>query len=225
MANFRTHISFGIAFGVLGAMLMSGLAALYAPSFLITVFVVATLGSVLPDIDSDSSLPFHVAFGSLTIVICALVFARLRLVYSGDYKLILGYTALTGVFVWGVLGYLFRKFTVHRGIVHSLPAALLVGLGTFFLASRFYFSDADAFVLAVAMAGGFLTHLVLDEIWALVNFQGKILVPNKAFGTALKLFSESRTINFLIYGAILFLLYGNYDRLLNLAKGFLENIK
>src|SRR5689334_2823948 len=130
MASFKTHISFGIASGILGVIVLSTLLAVNAPGFLVTVFCLATLGSVLPDIDSDSGLPFHVAFGSLTIVICALVFSHFYFQGTKDLKLALAYSGGAAVFVWGFLGYLFRRFTVHRGIAHSLPAALLSGLGT-----------------------------------------------------------------------------------------------
>jgi membrane-bound metal-dependent hydrolase YbcI (DUF457 family) len=225
MASFRTHISFGIAAGVLGAGVLSSLIASHAPGFLITIFAIATLGSVLPDIDSDSGLPFHVAFGSLTLVICAWVFARFYALNPEDLKVTVGYTAAAGVFVWGFVGYLFRRFTVHRGMAHSIPAALLSALATFFLASRFYFSDQEAFILAVAMLVGFLIHLILDEIWALVNFQGTPFIPNKAFGTAIKLFSESGLINFVVYGIIITLIYANYPRLYTLTENFLSTIR
>jgi membrane-bound metal-dependent hydrolase YbcI (DUF457 family) len=225
MASFRTHVSFGIAAGILSAIVLSGLAAAQAPGFLITIFVVATLGSVLPDIDSDSGIPFHVAFGSLTIVVCSLVFLHFYNTIPRDYKMIAAWTAGTGVFVWGVVGYIFRRFTCHRGIAHSIPAALLAGLGTFFMATRLFFTEADAFILAIAMMVGFLVHLVLDEIWAVVNFHGELFVPNKAFGTALKFTSEDRLVNFMVYGAIIFLIYGNYAQFSSLAQDFLSSIR
>lgn len=225
MANFKTHISFGIAAGILGIIILAGVATAQVPGFLITVFVVATLGSVLPDIDSDSGLPFHVAFGALTIVVCALVFGHFYNIIPRNAKIIVGWTLAAGVFVWGIVGSIFRRFTIHRGMAHSLPAALLAGLGTFFAASRFYFSDADAFILAIAMVAGFLIHLILDEIWAVVNFHGKLFVPNKAFGTALKLFSDSMAVNLLVYGLIIVILYENYDRLYVLVLAFWGSLK
>jgi membrane-bound metal-dependent hydrolase YbcI (DUF457 family) len=225
MASFKTHISFGLAAGVLGVILLAGLSAGHVPDFFITVFVVATLGSVLPDIDSDSGLPFHVAFGSLTIVVCALVFIHFYNIQPRDMKVVLAWTAGTSIFVWGIMGYIFRRFTEHRGIAHSIPAALLAGLGTFFLATRFHFSEENAFILAIAMLGGFLTHLILDEIWAVVNWNGTMFIPNRAFGTALKFFSESRMVNLLVYGAIFMLMYGNYAQFNSLAQDFLLSVR
>ena len=121
MASLRTHISFGIAAGILGVIGLVSLLLANAPGFLITVFLLTALGSVLPDIDSDSGIPFHVAFGSISIVACVLVFAS---IYRDDPNLqsAMLWTAGTGIFVWGVVGYIFRRFTVHRGMAHSVPA-------------------------------------------------------------------------------------------------------
>jgi membrane-bound metal-dependent hydrolase YbcI (DUF457 family) len=225
MASFKTHISFGIAAGILATIVLSGLVASQAPGFLITVFMMATLGSVLPDIDSDSGIPFHVAFGSLTIVVCTLVFTHFYNIHPRDFKIIAGWTGGTAIFVWGIMGAVFRRFTNHRGIAHSIPAAILAGLGTFFLATRLYFSEADAFILALAMIVGFLVHLLLDEIWALMNFHGQLFVPNKAFGTALKFTSENGLVNLLVYGAIVLLIYGNYAQLSSLTQTFWLSIR
>src|SRR5437868_5398977 len=77
------------------------------------------------------------------------------------------------LFVWGIVGTIFKRVTHHRGMAHSIPAAVLAGLATFFAASHFYFSDQDAFLLGVAVLAGYVVHLILDEIYAGVNFHGK----------------------------------------------------
>ena len=224
MASFRWHISTGIALGVLGAALLASFAVVDAPSFLIVVLAMATLGSVLPDMDSDSGVPFHVAFGSLSIVCAALVFITVYRKYPGDYQQLVGWALLVGIGVWGIVGYIFKRFTRHRGIAHSIPAVILGGLITFFLATRFYFSDSDAFILAVALMCGYLSHLVLDEIYAAVNFQGRLFEPNKAFGSAMKLKSHNAFINLAVFGAIILLAAGNVERFISLAKAFWEKI-
>lgn len=225
MASFRTHISFGVALGVLGIVALLTSAALNAPTLLVAVFALATLGSVLPDMDSDSGIPFHVAFGSLTIVAAVLAFTSVYKDAPHNWRVLITSTVGTAVFVWGVVGYLFKRFTRHRGMAHSIPAALLAGLLAFFLASRMYFSDQDAFVLGVALTGGYLVHLILDEVWAAVNFQGTLFIPNKAFGSALKLKSGSTMVNLAVFGVIAFLLAGNVQRLWGLAEGFWQTLR
>jgi membrane-bound metal-dependent hydrolase YbcI (DUF457 family) len=195
------------------------------PSFSVVFFLAAVLGSVLPDMDSDSSIPFHVTFGSLALVAAALVFSFLYRENPEDWRGLFGWTLGAAFFVWAIIGFLFKRFTRHRGMAHSLPAGLLSGLVIFFLAVRFGFSDPEAFFLMLALMGGFLSHLVMDEIYAAVNFQGRLFSPNKALGTALKLKSNSTAINLVVYGAIFFLLAGHTSRFLGLVDSFWKEIQ
>lgn len=220
MASFRSHISLGIASGILGGTALVSLAVLDKPNFLLVVFVAAVLGSALPDMDSDSGIPFHISFGSFAVVAAALTGSAAYQETPDDLLRI----ALWGIgafgFVYLILGYVFKRFTRHRGMAHSLPAALLAGLVTFFLAVHFSFADMEAFVLAVAMITGYVGHLVLDELYAAVNFHGTPFVPNKSLGSALKLFSDDKIINLAVYSAILFLSAGHVGRFVNLAERF-----
>ncbi|MEI7749987.1 MAG: metal-dependent hydrolase [Candidatus Moraniibacteriota bacterium] len=217
MADFRTHVSFGIALGILGAIGIITTSISDGPGLLVATFALATLGSVLPDIDSDSGVPFHVTFGALSLVSGVLAFLsffrQASLGWQGAVLRALGVTA----FVWIVVGAIFQRITRHRGMAHSIPAALLSGLVTFFLASRYSFGDADAFILGTAITAGYLVHLILDEVYAVVNFHGKPFRPSIALGSALKLFSDSMPVNIAVYGAIAFLLAGNVSRLMSLA--------
>ncbi|HWQ60606.1 MAG TPA: metal-dependent hydrolase [Candidatus Fimivivens sp.] len=225
MADFKTHASFGIALGILGVIGTVTAAIADGPGILVALFAAATLGSVLPDIDSDSGVPFHVTFGSLSLVSGALVFLSFSkdpsIGWQGAALRALGVTA----FVWIVVGAIFRRFTRHRGMAHSIPGALLSGLATFFLASRYSFGDADAFLLGTAITAGYLVHLILDELWAAVNFHGKPFHPNAALGSALKLFSDSMPVNVAVYGAILFLLAGNVTRFVSLATSLWGSVR
>lgn len=224
MASFRTHISFGIALGVLGCVALITAAITHAPLLLVAVFALATLGSVLPDMDSDSGVPFHVAFGSLTVVVTVLAFLSAYKTAPVNWRLVLIVTGGAAVFVWGIVGYVFKRITRHRGMAHSLPAALLAGLITFFLASRLYFSDQYSFMLGTAIVLGYVLHLALDELYAAVNFHGTLFIPNKAFGSALKVKSDSLVVNAAVYTAIFFLLAGNVQRLWGLAEGFWKQL-
>jgi membrane-bound metal-dependent hydrolase YbcI (DUF457 family) len=224
MASFKTHISFGIAAGVLGAIALSVLAIADAPGILLIAAVALVLGSILPDLDSDSGVPFHVAFGSLSLLSGALVFVSSRDENPADWQGSLIIAVGTTIFVWVVVGYVFKRFTRHRGMAHSVPAAILAGLVTFSVASRLSFSDPEAFLLGVAMTAGYAIHLTLDEIWAAVNFHGMPFIPNKTLGSALKIFSSSMFLNAVVYGAIAFLLAGNIDRLRPLAETFWKQV-
>jgi hypothetical protein len=60
------------------------------------------------------------------------------------------------------------------------------------------------------MSIGFLLHLILDEVWAGLNFHGQLFVPNKAFGSALKLISHNHKLTAAVYLAIAGLVYVNF---------------
>jgi len=224
MASFRTHISFGAAIGILSAVGPLALIAKDAPSFMVAIFLAGALGSILPDIDSDSGIPFHITFGSLAVIAAALVLAAVYKNSPHDYVAMVVWVLGSLFFVWGFIGFLFKKFTRHRGMAHSLPSMLLVGLITFFAAGRLYFSDPHAFILGVVIMAGFLSHLILDEVYAALNFQGTVFIPNKAFGSALKLKSHSGLVNLCVFVTIIFLLAGNTQRLIGLASEFWSKI-
>ncbi len=219
MADFRTHASFGVALGVVSAIGVVTLAFSHEFGFLVAIFLAAALGSVLPDIDSDSGVPFHITFGALSLVVGSLVFLDLSRSGSYSWGMVLFWSVAALAFIWLVVGAVFKRFTKHRGMAHSIPAALLFGLSVFFLATHFSWSDVDSFLLAISGMAGYLVHLILDEVYAAVNFEGKSLGPKRSFGSALKFFSHSKSINIAMYGIIMFLLMGNWDRLLNLALG------
>lgn len=224
MASFRSHISLGIASGILGGTALVSLAVLDKPNFLLIVFIAAVLGSVLPDMDSNSGIPFHVSFGSFAVVAAALTGSSAYQETPDDFSRVALWSAGAFGFVYLILGSIFKHFTRHRGMAHSLPAALLAGLVTFFLAVHFSFTDVEAFVLGVAMIAGYVGHLILDELYAAVNFHGTPFVPNKALGSALKLFSDDKLINLVVYSAILFLSAGHVGRFTNLAEKFWRTI-
>ena len=224
MASFRSHISLGIASGILGAIGLLSLALTDAPSFLMVMFVAAVLGSVLPDMDSDSGIPFHVSFGSFALVASVLTASSAYQDYPNDWQIIALWAVGTFVFVYLVIGTLFKKFTRHRGMAHSLPSALLAGLLTFFLADHFSFSEMESFVLGVAMMVGYVGHLLLDELYADVNFHGTPFIPNKALGSALKIKSDDTVTNLMVYGGILFLMAGNVGRFMDLSEKFWKSV-
>jgi hypothetical protein len=220
MADFKTHISFGIALGTLGTIGIVSVSLSSDPGLLLAAFVAATLGSVLPDIDSDSGVPYHVTFGSLALVAGALAFAEYSRYGVVDWRLFLYYAVGTALFVWVVVGTVFKHFTRHRGMAHSIPAAILTGLCAFMLCSRCAFDDPESFLISSAASVGYLIHLVLDEVYAATNFNGIIFSPSRSLGSALKMFSHSLFMNVVMYGTIVFLCVVNLLRLRTLFTFF-----
>ena len=107
---------------------------------------------------------------------------------------ILAATLISFFLVRYILGYLLAKFTVHRGLWHSIPAAVLCSEITYLL-----FFDLPVKVrllYALSVLGGFISHLLLDEMYSV-----KVLAldTKRSFGTALKFTGPSKLQTFLLY--------------------------
>lgn len=183
MANFRTHLIVAAAGG--GAIAYGGLAyGLWEAREALTVVALVALGGILPDIDADRSRAIRLVFHLLAIL--AVILAALRL---GE-RLELGSLLLAcGALYLGVryLGAkLFARFTVHRGLWHSLLAAAFCGLAATALSHQLFEQpDGLAWIHGLALTAGFVIHLALDELYS-VDLTGMRL--KRSFGTALKPF-------------------------------------
>ncbi len=187
MASYRGHLTFA---GLLGAGYGS-LALLEGNWDWGTVLIAAgltTLGGLLPDLDSDSGVPVRELFGVSAAIAPILLFDRVRSLCQQSTEQTVVVLAATYLFVRYVLAYLFKTFTVHRGMFHSIPALLIAGLATYLI-----YPSGDVrrrVFLSGAVMIGFLSHLILDEIYS-VDFMGARLRLNKYAGSALKLVSKS----------------------------------
>src|SRR5262245_29365996 len=184
MANFPTHIAVGTV--VSGALATVTVAAdMVAPENIIAVTLAGVLGSVLPDIDLEESRPAKAMFSGLAIFFSFAVLFGLEIKrYSIAEMLILWLGTL--VLVRYVGKELFFHFSYHRGVWHSLLALVFCSLVT---ACVFYTllgrHESVAWLAAVFMGVGYLTHLTLDEIYSVDVMDTRI---KASFGTALKLF-------------------------------------
>jgi LexA-binding, inner membrane-associated putative hydrolase len=182
MANFTTHIVVGTL--VAGSLATLTLAAdVIAPENLVAVTLAGTLGSILPDIDLKDSRPSRALFAGLAIFFSFAVLFHFapRLSILEMWLLWVG----TLLFVRYGLHTLFHKYAVHRGIWHSIAAGIVCSLaGAIFFYYALGRPDGVAWLAAGFLFIGYLTHLILDEIYS-VDVMGAHL--KKSFGTALKL--------------------------------------
>jgi hypothetical protein len=183
MAAFREHVTFSTVLGVGYAIGLKTLGA--EPSHAILAGGLCGLAGMLPDLDSDSGKPVRELFGLLAAVTALICFHRLG---NGDREMRLLLAAGVYLMVRFGLAFLVKRLTEHRGMFHSMPAAFIAGLATFLA-----FNNGDAghtLGLAGGVFLGFLSHLVLDEIYA-VDFRGMKVKVNQFGGTAVKFFSKS----------------------------------
>ena len=162
------------------------------------------VGGIMPDIDSPVSKPaeFVVSISSAVAPVFTLQMIRMNTIEASEIFLI-AIVAFLGARV--VLRQVIKRFTVHRGIIQSIPAAIIWGC-LVFLAFRHSLPLIQNLAAASAVIG-FITHLLIDEMFSLVDISGGSLSPKASSGTALKLFGSSLPISIAIYLVVLFLLY------------------
>jgi branched-subunit amino acid transport protein len=190
MANFPTHIAVGTI--VSGALATVTLAAnVVEPENLVAVTLAGVVGSVLPDIDLKESRPSQAMFACLAVFFSFVVLFSLQNKYSVVEMLVLWLGTLVLVRYLG--RNLFFHFSYHRGIWHSLLAAVFWACMTAIVYSKLLGrNEGVAWLAGGFMVVGYLTHLVLDEIYS-VDFKDAHI--KRSFGTAVKLFDYSHLVD------------------------------
>jgi hypothetical protein len=185
MANFTTHIAVGTI--VSGALATLTLAAdVVAPENLVAVTLAGVLGSVLPDIDLKDSRPSRAMFAGLAVFFSFAVLFNAATKLSIAELWILWLGTLLGV-RYG-LHKIFHRICVHRGIWHSITAAVFCSIATAIAFQHLLGKPAGVAWLAAAfMFVGYLTHLTLDEIYSVDVLDTRL---KSSFGTALKFYDH-----------------------------------
>lgn len=194
MADFYTHVSTSSVLGVGYAGM--GLTMLGMP---IETSIVAGglcgLSGMLPDLDSDSGIPVREAMGFAAGVIPMLLvdrFSALNISYDCMVLLTAGLYFLIRFAGASLLG----RFSVHRGMFHSIPAALIFAGMAFLLCGS---PDVEVrYFKAGAVLFGVLSHLLLDEIYS-IQWKGGSWRFKRSFGSALKLWGNNGWANVSTY--------------------------
>ncbi|MEN0063070.1 MAG: metal-dependent hydrolase [Myxococcota bacterium] len=189
MANFQTHMVGAVAVGVVATSILTA-AELMEPTLIGTAVGLTALGGLFPDVDSDNSdsieLVFSVMGLAVSMPLLAVSLPKLGLILS---------VVVMGL-AYGTVRYVliepFRRFTVHRGIFHSVPmaAATLAGL-TALVHYGLGLSAVESWMFGALFLLGFLTHLVLDELYS-VDLANQRL--KRSAGTAVKFFKSDDAV-------------------------------
>jgi membrane-bound metal-dependent hydrolase YbcI (DUF457 family) len=109
----------------------------------------------------------------------------------------------------------------HRGITHSILAMVLFHNLLVILLTKMGIQPKESAFLGVIFCVGYLTHLILDELYS-VDFQGKRL--KVSFGTALKLTTLSSRRDIVNTAVFLLLVVVSSTNMLNppIAKMYLS---
>lgn len=211
MADFRTHISVssvaGIVYGVAG--FQSGLPW----QTCVVAGGLCGVSGMLPDLDSDSGIPLREATLLSSALVPMMMVDRLERIGLSHESMILVTVGVYFLIRFGIAE-LFRRYTVHRGMWHSLPAAAIVGMFAFLVCSCEDISIRFYKTFAVVL--GFMSHLLIDEIWAVEFRRGRYRFKS-SFGTALKLWGNHRLGNLMAYTKVILLAVLVYN-----DEGFME---
>lgn len=209
MANFKTHLSFGVILGMASVALAASYSVTTDEILMSLGFIFVVIGSLLPDLDSDEGIPLRIVLHVFALLCSLVAFLFTRQENPGDTITQL----FTMMAVYGLvryaLGYVLKKFTHHRGMFHSLPAMLLAFLAGLMILENFELNPLEKLLVAGSLAAGYLGHLVLDEVKAATSFSGRRLRPTRFFGNALKLASKSKTANITVYSLLAAAIYLN----------------
>ncbi|REJ68634.1 MAG: metal-dependent hydrolase [Planctomycetota bacterium] len=199
MAGFKTHITtstvLGVGYGVAGAFWFREATGEVPISSCLLATGLCSVSGMLPDLDSDSGVPLRetVAFGAAVVPMLMMDrFAHLGLTHES--------MVLAGGLMYVAVRFGFarmlKKFTIHRGMFHSIPALLIAGMLGFLICSCENMSLRYFHAGAVML--GFASHLLLDELYS-IEWRGGRFRLKKSFGTAVKFWSDKRSANFVAY--------------------------
>jgi membrane-bound metal-dependent hydrolase YbcI (DUF457 family) len=197
MAGFRMHVTTSTVLGCGYAGV--GYAAYDMP--LETAVVAGALcgfSGMLPDLDSDYGVPLRETMAFTAAVVPMLLVGRFETLALSHDAMVLVAVSMYLFVRFGVTK-MIRKYTVHRGMFHSIPAGLIFA-GIAFLVCGSSPIDIRCYKAGGVLAG-FMSHLLLDEIYS-VEFKSGRWRFKKSFGTALKLWGDDRWANFSTYAKL-----------------------
>ena len=203
MASFKAHLTSGNIVGGVGGLSLYVAGQVDAQGML-GCLTAAIIGGILPDIDADNATPLHIAFTFFAVLFSFLV------VFSQGDRLsvaeLLILWLLAFLFIKLVVFELFVRITVHRGVFHSVPAAVLFGfLTAIFLHRLFQLPAKISWLAGIFLGAGFILHLLLDELYSLNMFGGGGV--KQSLGSALKLYSDNLKATAILYAVTIALFF------------------
>ncbi len=225
MASYQGHFRFSAVLAVgTAAVACLWLQFDWGATFLVIALTI--VGGLTPDLDSASGIPVRELFGLASIVAPLFLAPRIReqLGLSIDQQLAM--ILMLYFFVKYGLCNIFKHFTVHRGMFHSIPTMLILGI-LVFLATKHSTTEEESMIHRInfslfAMVG-FFGHLVLDEIYS-INLDGMAISVNQFSGTAVKFIGPSLGSNVFCYallgGCCYFLYLDTKDHVADVKTAF-----
>jgi len=202
MAGFKTHIAtsttLGVAYGGAGWLLLRDSLGEAPLATCLLGTGLCSIAGMLPDLDSDSGIPLRETIAFTAAVVPMLLMERFSHMGMSHEMMVLVGGLVYFAIRFGLAG-LLKRFTVHRGMFHSLPAALVAAELAYLLCSCH--TEAPRLFKAGAVLLGFMSHLILDELYS-IEWKGGRWRFKKSFGTALKLWGANTYANISVYAKV-----------------------
>lgn len=197
MADFKTHVTFSSVLGCGYA--FAGMTAGVDMSTSLVAGGLCGVSGMLPDVDSDSGIPRRETMGFAAAIVPMLMVHRFQEFNLTHDQMVLSAAGLYFGIRFG-LSKLIGRFSVHRGMWHSIPAALIFAGLAFLITGT---NDLSLkYFKAFAVFLGTMSHLVLDEVYS-VDTRGVVPRFKKSFGTAVKFWGKSPWANFSTYAKLI----------------------
>ncbi len=195
MANFPQHLYYGLSTSAITSALgyfQFGLSRVETGG----AFIIGVLASLAPDLDHPASVPGSFLYSWLGVIIPLAIAPHLP--YDGQFRLEHWIVLLASgyILIRHLAALLFAQLTVHRGMFHSIPAALICGEIVFLLFA--HLPNYPRIVISAIALVGYLTHLVADELYS-VDWKGDSLSLKRSSGTALDLGSIKQLSTWVTY--------------------------
>ncbi len=230
MADFKTHLGWGLGSGIILA--VAGLhAQQLKPVEAMLVVGLAGIGGSIPDLDVQTSRPSKLLAHCLSLAIPLVTLLHFKPKIGDELWINVFFFVLFSVVFYTVISLLIKKMTKHRGIMHSIPFAILCGELTYLIFASDYklfaiASEKLPFFAGMAITIGYASHLLLDEYYS-IYLEGLRPKVKRSFGTAFKLYSKKQSIplTLMVYLLVIVAAFAiksqdiSYQKLLGLIKG------
>ncbi len=198
LANFNTHFAtstlLGAAYGATGYL---GYETPLTTALLAGGLV--SIGGVLPDVDSDNAIVLRESLSLAAAITPMMMLDNFR-EWGWSNELITLASVASYIAIRFGFGVMLKRYTVHRGMWHSVPAAITAGMVVFMMCSC---GEPKLRVFkATAMTLGYTWHLLLDEFYSVEWTVRRGIRLKRSSGTAFKFLSKNWWSNVSVYGKL-----------------------
>ncbi len=179
VANFATHFKAAVVVSAAASSVILA-TSLADMSDILLLFILGALAGLLPDLDADKSRSLNSLFSIFAL--CAAIGLPLAIEFHSLLSIWLSGLGVYLLIMYG-LKPIFESYTIHRGASHSLLSVLMFAIITVNIPLYLGKGLPFALLCGVMVVLGMLTHLILDECYA-VDINNNEL--KASFGSALK---------------------------------------